>query len=143
MSPAGLHRLTGSQLKPADTFADPFKLTGIFNVAKQNVAIDSGLDLLSFAKQASNLTGGNVTYYTLPMDHFGKDPLREDVNFVNLPLIQATASGPVNGSRATPWARPSSGSRAVCSSASRSTGPSVASRTGKNRTVDPGGSTSK
>ena len=78
------------QLKQADTFADPFKLTSIFNVAKQNVAIDSGLNLLSFAEQASNLTGGNVTYYTLPIDHFGTDPLREDVNFVNLPLIQAT-----------------------------------------------------
>ena len=78
------------QLKQADTFADPFKLTNIFNVAKQNTAIDSGLNLLSFAAQASNLTGGNVTYYTLPIDHFGKDPLREDVNFVNLPLIQAT-----------------------------------------------------
>ena len=78
------------QLKQADTFADPFKLTNIFNVAKQNTAIDSGLNLLSFAAQASNLTGGNVTYYTLPIDHFGKDPLGEDVNFVNLPLIQAT-----------------------------------------------------
>jgi LCP family protein required for cell wall assembly len=78
------------QLKQADTFANPFKLTKIFNVAKQNTAIDSGLNLLSFAAQASNLTGGNVTYYTLPIDHFGRDPLGEDVNFVNLPLIQAT-----------------------------------------------------
>jgi hypothetical protein len=61
-------------------------------VAKQNTAIDSGMDILSFARQASNLTGGNVTYYTLPIDHFGKDPRGEDVNFVNLPLIRATVS---------------------------------------------------
>jgi LCP family protein required for cell wall assembly len=80
------------QLKQADTFANPIKLTQILDVAKQNTAIDSSLDLLSFARQASNLTGGNVTYYTLPVDHFGKDPLGEDVNFVNLPLIQATVS---------------------------------------------------
>src|SRR5450631_4343756 len=80
------------QLKQADTFADPLTLTKILNVAKQNTAIDTRLDLLSFARQASGLTGGNVTYYTLPIDHFGKDPLREDVNFVNLPLIQATVS---------------------------------------------------
>jgi LCP family protein required for cell wall assembly len=78
------------KLKQADTFADPFKLTKILNVAKQNTAIDSRLDLLSFARQASNLTGGNVTFYTLPIDHFGTDPLGEDVNYVNLPLIQAT-----------------------------------------------------
>jgi LCP family protein required for cell wall assembly len=80
------------QLKQADTFTNPIKMTQILDVAKQNTAIDSGLDLLSFARQASNLTGGNVTYYTLPIDHFGKDPLGEDVNFVNLPLIQATVS---------------------------------------------------
>src|SRR5665811_1703115 len=78
------------QLKQADTFADPIKMTKIFDVAKRNPAIDSGLDLFALAQQASSLTGGNVTYYTLPIDHFGKDPLGEDVNFVNLPLIQAT-----------------------------------------------------
>ena len=38
------------QLKQADTFANPAKLTGILNVAKQNTAIDSGLDLLSLAR---------------------------------------------------------------------------------------------
>jgi LCP family protein required for cell wall assembly len=80
------------QLKQADTFTNPVKLTNIIDVAKQNTAIDSGLDVLSFAKQASNLTGGNVTYYTLPIDHFGKDPIGEDVNFVNVPLIQATVA---------------------------------------------------
>jgi len=80
------------QLKQADVFSDPIKLTQILDVAKQNTAIDSGMDVLSFARQASNLTGGNVTYYTLPVDHFGKDPRGEDVNFVNLALIQATVS---------------------------------------------------
>ena len=80
------------QLKQASTFTDPIKLTEIFEVAKQNTAIDSGLNVLSFAQQASNLTAGKVTFYTLPIDHFGRDPLREDVNFVNLPLIQATVA---------------------------------------------------
>jgi LCP family protein required for cell wall assembly len=78
------------QLKQADTFVDPIKMTKILDVAKRNTAIDSGLDLFALAQQASSLTGGNVTFYTLPIDHFGKDPLGEDVNFVNLPLIQAT-----------------------------------------------------
>ena len=78
------------QLKQADTFSDPIKLTKILDVAKQNTAIDAGLDVLSFARQASSLTGGNVTFFTLPIDHFGRDPRGEDVNFINLPLIQAT-----------------------------------------------------
>jgi LCP family protein required for cell wall assembly len=80
------------QLKQADTFTNPIKLTKILDVAKQNTAIDSGLNPVSFAGQASSLTGGNVTYYTLPIDHFGKDPRGEEVNYVNLPLIQATVS---------------------------------------------------
>jgi LCP family protein required for cell wall assembly len=80
----------GYQLKQADTFANPIKMTQILDVAKQNTAIDSGLDVLSFARQASNLTGGNVTFYTLPVDHFGRDPRGEDVNFVNVPRVQAT-----------------------------------------------------
>src|ERR1035437_5005837 len=80
------------QLKQADIFSDPIKMTQILDVAKQNTAIDSGMDILSFARQASNLTGANVTYYPMPVDHFGKDPRGEDVNFVNLPLIRAKVS---------------------------------------------------
>jgi LCP family protein required for cell wall assembly len=105
------------QLKQADTFTNPIKMTQILDVAKQNTAIDSSLDLLSFARQASNLTGGNVTYYTLPIDHFGKDPLGEDVNFVNLPLIQATVShllaAPTSVAAAPVTPHPSSSSKVV------------------------------
>jgi LCP family protein required for cell wall assembly len=78
------------QLKQAGTFGDPATLSAILNVAKQNTAVDSGLDLLSFAQQASNLTGGDITFYTLPIDHFGSDPSGESVNIVNLPLVQST-----------------------------------------------------
>lgn len=77
------------QLKQAGTLANPAKLQGILDVAKQNIAVDSGLNLLSFAQQASNLTSGNVTFVTLPIDHFGTDPLGEDVNIVNVPAVQA------------------------------------------------------
>jgi hypothetical protein len=96
---------------------NPIKMTQILDVAKQNTAIDSSLDLLSFAQQASNLTGGNVTYYTLPIDHFGKDPLGEDVNFVNLSLIQATVSHllapPTSVAAAPVKPHPSSSSKVV------------------------------
>lgn len=95
------------QLKQADTFTNPVTLTNIIDVAKQNTAIDSGLNILSFAQQASSLTGGNITFYTLPIDHFGKDPIGEDVNFVNMALIHATVAGLLNPN-ATPPAAPSS-----------------------------------
>ncbi|MFD2420299.1 LCP family protein [Amycolatopsis pigmentata] len=76
------------QLKQGGAFANPGQLQRIMDVAKQNTALDSHLDLLSFARQASNLTGGNVTFVTLPIDHFGKNSRGQDVNFVNLPEIR-------------------------------------------------------
>ncbi|NKQ55986.1 LCP family protein [Amycolatopsis sp. K13G38] len=80
------------QLKQGGAFTDPTKLQGILDVAKQNTAIDSGLDLLALAKQAANLTSGNIAFVTLPIDHFGKDPAGEDVNVVNLAQIRATVA---------------------------------------------------
>ncbi len=90
-----------TQLKQAGTLANPSTLTGVLAVARQNIAVDNGLDLLSLADQASRMAGGNVTYYTLPVDHFGKDPLGEDVNVINVPRIQATVAallGPTSAS---------------------------------------------
>lgn len=90
------------QLKQAGTFADPAKISAILNVAKKNMAVDSGSDLLSFAQQASNLTGGNITFYTLPVDHFGYDSAGESINVVNLPLIQSTVHGLLYGAKSNP-----------------------------------------
>ena len=75
------------QLKQGGTLANPAKLQGILDVAKQDIATDSTLNLLSFASQASDLTGGNINFVTLPIDHFGKDPAGEDVNIINVPAI--------------------------------------------------------
>jgi LCP family protein required for cell wall assembly len=79
----------GYQLKRGGTLTDPAKLQGVIDVAKQNIAVDSGFDLLSFGVQASNLTSGDITFVTLPIDHFGKDPAGEDVNIVDVPAVQA------------------------------------------------------
>ena len=55
------------QLKQGGAFTNPARC------AKQNTALDSHLDLLNFAKQVSNLTGGNVTFVTLPIDVMAPD----------------------------------------------------------------------
>lgn len=86
-----------TQLKQAGTLANPVKLANIVDVTKANTAIDSGLDLLSFAKDAQALAGGNVTFYTLPIDHFGKDASGEDVNIVNVAQVQATVKQLLSG----------------------------------------------
>ncbi|MGH3853387.1 MAG: LCP family protein [Pseudonocardiaceae bacterium] len=77
------------QLKQAGTFLNPVRLRELIDVAKQNIAADNGLELLSFAPQASALTGGNITFTTLPIVRFGTDPAGEDVNIVDVPEIQA------------------------------------------------------
>lgn len=77
------------QLKQAGTFLNPARLRALITVAKQNIAADTGLELLSFAQQASALTSGNITFTTLPIVRFGTDPAGEDVNIVDVPEIQA------------------------------------------------------
>jgi LCP family protein required for cell wall assembly len=50
----------------AGTLTNPVKLQGLINVAKESVVLDSGWDVLSFARQASNLAGGNIEFLTIP-----------------------------------------------------------------------------
>lgn len=84
------------QLKQAGTITDPTKLQGLIDVAKQNIAVDNGLDLLQFAQQASGLAGGNVSFTTLPIEKFGMDPAGEDVNIVDVAQVQATVARLLN-----------------------------------------------
>jgi LCP family protein required for cell wall assembly len=77
------------ELRQAGTFTSPSKISAILSVAKQNTAIDSGLDLLQFAQEADNLTGGNLSFNTLPVDHFANlGGSIGDVNIVNPAVIQ-------------------------------------------------------
>ncbi len=81
-----------TQLKQAGTLANPVKLAQIIDVTKQNTAVDSGLNLLDFAQDAQKMAGGNVTFYTLPVRSFGKDPQGEDINVVDVAEIRATVA---------------------------------------------------
>ena len=87
------------QLKQAGTLANPVKLQQIIDVTKQNTAIDSGLNLLSFAQDAERMAGGNVTFYTLPVKSFGKTPQGEDINVVDVAEIQATVEAAAHARR--------------------------------------------
>ena len=90
-----------TQLKSGGTFTDPSKMSAILNVAKANIAVDDQLDLLGFAQQASNLTGGNVTFYTLPIVGYG-GPVSDSWNVVNVPLIQSTVHNLLYGASGAP-----------------------------------------
>lgn len=77
------------QLSSNGTLTNFGQMEKLLNVAKANIAFDDGFDLVKFATSSSNLTGGNVTFFTLPIDHFGANENGEDVNFVNLPQIHS------------------------------------------------------
>ncbi|WP_327067444.1 LCP family protein [Kitasatospora sp. NBC_01302] len=70
------------KLKQEGVFGDLGKMQGLFNVVKKDVVIDDQWNILDFAQQAPNLTGGNVEFNTLPIAGFATIG-GEDVNKVD------------------------------------------------------------
>ncbi len=58
------------KLGDAGTFTNVAKLASVLEVAKRDVVISAGWDIPTFIRQASNLTGGNVQFATLPVQRF-------------------------------------------------------------------------
>ena len=48
------------------TLTDPAKLAGLVQVAQQSVVLDTGWDLLAFARQASGIAAGDLEFLTVP-----------------------------------------------------------------------------
>jgi LCP family protein required for cell wall assembly len=63
-------------------------LRKLLQVARDNVAVDAGLDLVDFAARASQLTERPLSFYTLPISGFAKDPNGSDVNLVDVATIR-------------------------------------------------------
>ncbi|MGD3107758.1 LCP family protein [Streptomyces sp. YGL11-2] len=55
------------KLKTQGVFEDLGKMQGLFGVMKKDLVIDSQLNPIDFSQQATNLTGGNVVFHTLPV----------------------------------------------------------------------------
>ena len=51
-------------------FGDIGKISGLLDVAKKDVVIDSGFDVIGFLPQAKALTGGNIKFHTLPIEGY-------------------------------------------------------------------------
>lgn len=69
-------------------FGDLGKLTSLLNVAKKDVVIDSGWDVLGFLPQAKALTGGNITFHTLPIEGYGMRN-GQSVNIIDVAKVRA------------------------------------------------------
>ncbi|MFJ8160616.1 LCP family protein [Streptomyces sp. NPDC096136] len=94
------------KLNSAGTFTDPAKLIKLIDTAKQDVVTDAGWDLLSFVKQAKNLSGGKMQFSTLPVEGFARNH-GEDVNVVDdmkIKRLIAEQIGPRTATATTPSA---------------------------------------
>ena len=58
------------KFKTQGILGDLGKLKALLNVAKKDVVIDSGWDILGFLPQAKALTGGHITFSTLPIEGY-------------------------------------------------------------------------
>jgi len=74
-------------LRTSGVFRNIGHLQALLNVAAKDVVIDDTLDPLKLAADASNLTSGNITFYTLPIQGYAvRDG--QDVNLVAPQQIQ-------------------------------------------------------
>ncbi|MEY9927377.1 LCP family protein required for cell wall assembly [Catenulispora sp. GP43] len=76
-------------LKKKGVLGDVGAMQSLFNVVKNDIVIDNGWSVLDFASQASNLTGGNTEFITLPTTGTTK-VAGEDALTVNPAAIQKT-----------------------------------------------------
>jgi LCP family protein required for cell wall assembly len=58
------------KLSSAGTFTNVGQLRALIDVAARDVVVDSGWDIGAFIPRASNLTGGNIQFTTLPILRF-------------------------------------------------------------------------
>ncbi|MFG2843918.1 LCP family protein [Kitasatospora sp. NPDC048296] len=75
------------RLKQQGVLNDFGQMQKLFGVIKKDVVIDNEWNILDFAQQAPNLTGGNVEFNTLPIAGF-KTIGGQEVNTVNPDLIK-------------------------------------------------------
>jgi LCP family protein required for cell wall assembly len=67
----------------------PSRMRALLDVAKQNVAVDSGFDLEELVRNGSALLNRPVALYTLPVEGFGTISDGEDVNFIDVSTIRS------------------------------------------------------
>jgi LCP family protein required for cell wall assembly len=90
-------------LRRSGALSSPARLGALLDVAKQNIAVDTGFDLEDLARNASALLNRPVTLYTLPVEGFGTISDGEDVNFIDVSTIRSIVHNLVaTGSPASP-----------------------------------------
>jgi LCP family protein required for cell wall assembly len=115
------------QLSKAGVLADLTKISALLSVAKQYVITDSGWNLLDFAAQMRDLTGGNIVFHTLPIVGYqtidGQDANVVDPGHIKS-IVQQTFYPTTTAAASSAPAAANSSARSGTSSPSPSTSPS-------------------
>ena len=69
-------------------FGNLSKLSALLDVAKQDVVIDDGWDVIGFLPNAKAFTGGNITFHTLPIVKYGMIN-SQSVNIIDTATVNA------------------------------------------------------
>ncbi|WP_246097893.1 LCP family protein [Rhodococcus spelaei] len=77
-----------ANLKSTGVIGNIGKMQALLDVVKKDVVIDSGLDPVTFASQADNLTSGSLDLYTLPIEGYATID-SQDVNKVDPTRLRA------------------------------------------------------
>lgn len=90
-------------------FGDIGKISALLDVAKKDVVIDSGFDVIGFLPQAKALTSGNIKFHTLPIEGYVMRN-SQSVNLVDevkiRKLVQELFNPKPKDPKATPTATP-------------------------------------
>ena len=63
-------------------------LRNLLQVARDNIAVDAGLNLVDFATRASQVTDRPLSFYTLPISGFAQDTNGSDINLVDVSTLR-------------------------------------------------------
>lgn len=124
------------QLKQAGTLADIPKMQNVLEEVSKQIAVDTGLDLVQLAQQATILTGGGISFTTLPITGFGFSPEGASINTVDVAQVQATVKAllapppPAPPAAPTPAALPTGTTRSATAPAGTAPQDTAAPTTG-------------
>lgn len=95
-----------TKLRSEGIFGDLGKISALLDVAKKDVVIDSGWNVLGFLPEAKSLTGGRITFYTLPIEGFASRN-GQSVNLIDLVKVRAYVHDLFDPPKLTPALSPS------------------------------------
>ena len=114
------------QLKQVGTLTNIPKMQAVLNDVSSNIVVDAGFNLIEMLQQATAITGGHISFTTLPITGFSTAPNGESINTVDVAQVQATVKQLLTPTPATKASASKAGSPAKSTSTSSPSAKSAA-----------------